>query len=255
VVREHRVSQGERLLPAVHRTLYSYDHPRLDLRGRGFLGFGEVRRIDPGLYREQIVAYDNTTRILLGGMHVYPYAGQPKTVTEIAPIVDQPQTAPSDTPPADPVTVRVTETRYIYEPKLSTFASYVVQPSRWDSSESEGKGAIESSGKVSVGTLALRRRRHGGITWDDYGNATNTSSATVGGVITRRLATYDNHVPEWLIGLPDRVESISYTQGQPMPSPQVTAYDFDSLGRLASVTSQPDQAGTTFWQRANRRGS
>ena len=63
VVREHWTSQGERLLPAYQKTLYSYEGPRTDMRGRGFLGFAKVRSWVPGLFRERVTTYDNVTRV------------------------------------------------------------------------------------------------------------------------------------------------------------------------------------------------
>jgi hypothetical protein len=84
VVREHRTWQGERV--GRYRTLrYAYEDPRVDLQGRGFLGFGKVRVRDEDRLSETTITFAHHVNFF----GFYPYAGLPKTVTHIAPILEE----------------------------------------------------------------------------------------------------------------------------------------------------------------------
>src|SRR6185436_18626178 len=61
VVREHKTWQGDDI-GQYQTTQYSYEDPRVDLRGRGSLGFGEVRIWDVDRKSETTITFDHETR-------------------------------------------------------------------------------------------------------------------------------------------------------------------------------------------------
>jgi RHS repeat-associated protein len=249
VVREHWVSPGEALLPAYDRTFYSYERPRMDLRGRGFLGFGEVRTWDPDGFRESRTTFDNVTRVLLSGREVYPFAGLPAAVHEAVPLLEQPVDVPSGPLPLLPVNARFIDSTTNYRIDEPTFASHLVQVSRWTSVESEGDVHVGATGLVSAGVATPLRTRAGTLDYDVWGNTISSGTTTTGGVSRTTTASYVNKTDPglWHLGLPDRVESLSWNAGSVPPAPRVVDYDYYPLGLLFSVTVEPDHPFTNLW--------
>jgi hypothetical protein len=65
-------------------TYYRFEEPRLDLGGRGFLGYATVRVWNPARPMERTTTFDNVTRVGT----IYPNAQRPKSVRTVVPIVD-----------------------------------------------------------------------------------------------------------------------------------------------------------------------
>src|SRR5512132_3386174 len=133
VVREHDVYQGPEVAtsgPPVRRHLFTYEDPRFDVRGRGFLGFGTVRQWDVARAAETTTTYDNATSDDNGLRLVYPGALKPKTVLRVVPMDDKRKATSRD--------ARLSKTSYSYElVRLNQGATYFVHPSAWDSIEWE----------------------------------------------------------------------------------------------------------------------
>ncbi|MFD7079078.1 FG-GAP-like repeat-containing protein [Streptomyces sp. NPDC059918] len=249
-------------------TFYSYKDARSDVRGQGFLGFAEMRVWNPQRPSEKIVTFDNQTRVY---DRYYPYAGRPKTTTEIVPILTPEQVGNK---PAT-ATARVTRTDQTYAVKrLNNDATYAVLSDAvttkaweepvsldWADTASAHVGEVAEPAKPLSKTTAESK-------FDDYGNPTQTSTSVMDGSTTSTTTAYDNRVPDWLISLPTVTTVKSVAQGKPTgplsptgplagpltgqlagsaaaPSlrPSVTRTTenhYDSLGRLDTVWTEKD---------------
>lgn len=238
VVREHRVDQGA-AVGGYRRALYEYDDPRVDLRGRGFLGFGRQRIRDPDRPAETTITFDHQTEV----DGIYPYAGLPATVTHAVPILEQQFSGPSP-PPIQP-RARVTFTEHQYQlRRLHQDRTYFVPESRWTADEWEENVLIEPDRLVllqSPNVPALRRRR-GSVSHDDFGNLLTLIEETVGGVRREVRTFYQNDTAAWLLGLPQRSEAQAWDPNDAVPAPRVVEYEHDPLGRLFRVLVEPQSA-------------
>ncbi|HSO00670.1 MAG TPA: toxin TcdB middle/N-terminal domain-containing protein, partial [Candidatus Nanopelagicales bacterium] len=236
VVREHSVSQGE-AVASLYRREYSYEDPRVDLRGRGFLGFGEVRVWDTARFSQTITTYDHETSI----DGIYPHAGLPERVLHIAPILRL------SSPPIVPTfTARVTEvTRTHALRRLHQDQTYFVPLSRWQSKEWEEQAefAPERIRLLESPNVTLLRFRSGTETHDDYGNLLSSVEETQGGVRRELSIEYTNATGLWLIGLAHKVATRSFEAGTTPPEPRRVGMQYDNLGRLWRVSVEP-LAGT-----------
>ncbi|HLM73963.1 MAG TPA: hypothetical protein VK459_14760, partial [Polyangiaceae bacterium] len=247
-MREHWSWQGADV-GQYRKMLYAYEDPRVDLQGRGFLGFGEVRVRDADRLSETTTSFDHAAR----SGTIYPYAGLPKVVTHVAPILKEP-------PPSLPAVVRarVTRTETSYNLKhVSAFKTHFVHPFEWTSDEWEQDVLLKPDGiDVPYHPPALYQRRRSGLfEYDDYGNRTKAVEATQGGV-RRVLETPHEIRPDpWLISLPQATSYRAFQDGVPfIPEPRVAHYTHDSNGFLESVESEPlavdpHQRLTTTFQR------
>jgi len=249
VVRELKRSQGEALLPAYRTTRYSYDRPRSDMRGRGFLGFGEVRELEVGSWRQTTTTYDLATRFANNQLEMYPFAAQPQTVTTIAPLIEMPEAAPATTPPGSPVRARVTVTANAHEVALTSSDIYRVRLRSWVTTEAEDDVAITAGAVTIVAAQGTLRERTGSRRYDAYDNVAIEDKATTGGVRDEMVATYLNDIAnQWVIGLPLRVATLRYDQDDAVPLPRVTQHEYDSYDREWRTTRQPDQPSSSQWQ-------
>ena len=247
VVREHRVDQGSALEPGqarTARTLYSYEDARFDVRGRGFLGFGKVRRWEPARLSETITTYDHQTAI----GSVYPFALRPKEVQQVTVIA---QGAPR---------ARYMRTNYVDAlESLHQGKSYFVHPASFQSIEWEAHVAVDMSdaAKVHVTSTGAApnaevRVREGASVYDDYGNLTEQTVTTQGGVTSRVRFTYDIRENEWLIRLLASKEVTATEPDMGAPPARRTEYTYDDRGLLCHVLlgkdstpgSQPDEVLT-----------
>lgn len=174
VVREHWLWQGADV-GQYRKMLYDYEDPRVDLQGRGFLGFGKVHVRDADRRSKTTTSFDNATR----SGTIYPYAGLPKVVMHVAPILHEP-------PPSLPAVVRarITRTETFYHLKHTAFSAHFVHPFAWTSNEWEQDVLLKTDG-VDVPHYPpafYERRRSGNFEYDDYGNRTNSEEVTQGGV-------------------------------------------------------------------------
>src|SRR5262249_35957047 len=90
-------------------THYRFEEPRMDLYGRGFLGFATVRLWSPERPLERTTTFDNKTRVGT----FYPNAYRPKSIRSVVPIVAH----GPDGEVGEPVgsAARISETSYDYE--------------------------------------------------------------------------------------------------------------------------------------------
>jgi RHS repeat-associated protein len=249
VVREHRLSQGQALAPSARKVLYAYDRPRMDVRGRGFLGFGEVRSYELGLYREEISTYDNVTRILQDGREMYPFAGTAVSTVSRVPLLTQPVDIPAPGLPMGVPRARTEVTARVPVLMAPTSVSYVTLISRWSTVESEEDVSIVADRLVPLGNATAHRVRQGATTYDVYANPLTASTSTTGGVVENRTTSYVNSTTTpWILGLPDRTEIVRHDASDPAPPPRVVDTDYDALGRPILVTVEPDAPGTPLWQ-------
>jgi YD repeat-containing protein len=257
VVREHWTWQGSEI-GQYRKVLYEYQDPRVDLQGRGFLGFGEVRVRDVDRGSETIISFDHGKRVGT----IYPEAGLPKTVTHVAPILDGP-------PPSQPATVRarITEVENTYQVKqLNGGKTHAVHPLEWTSSEWE-QDVLLKPGGVEVPYdpgASILRKRSGSFEFDAYGNATKIVEQTQDGVRRVLETTYDIRPDDWLISLPETVtyvamdNSPTYIGGvKHVPEPRVVQYTHDDLGFLKAIHVEPaavdphEKSTTTFGRNAD----
>ncbi len=244
VVREHDAYQGPEVATGgspVRRQLFNYEDPRFDVRGRGFLGFGIVRRWDAERAAETITTYDNATSDDNGLRLVYPGALKPKTVLRVVPMDGKGKAASRG--------ARLSKTNYAYDVvRLNQGATYVVQPSAWESLEWEedvdidyGDSArIHISGIDGVAEKAALRQRKGSSHYDDYGNEIDAQVETVHGVRSSVVSTYTNDTANWLIGQLKTTDITTSEYGQPVPVPRHKDYDYDSRGLLCHVYTEKD---------------
>ena len=237
VVRERDVYQGADVTtngPAVRRNLYSYEDPRSDVRGRGFLGFGTVREWDADRGTETITTYDNSTSDYdNNGLHlVYPGAFRPKTVLRVVPMD---VTGQAKFPQA-----RLSKTSYTHDlVRLNQEKTYVVNPLTWDSLEWEEQvvvdyddtARIHITGIDGVTEKSALRQRKGTTHYDAYGNELDATVETLHGVTSKTVSTYDKDTVNWLVGQLRTTDVTTSEDGQAPPVPQHKDYDYTQDGR------------------------
>jgi RHS repeat-associated protein len=241
---------------------YSYEDPRIDLQGRGFLGFGKVTVFDPQLRAKTVTTYDHATRVdLPSGGSLYPYAGLPASVLRIAPIFEAP-TDGSETPelPDGPLRARVTTTTIRYngsphgggpgEPDAlwsdKASGTYIVHAVASTTLEFETYVAVTDGGvEIAGGPDPDGRRVDTQAVYDDFENVTSFARITDGGTFQTTSISYDNRADTWLLGLPWRSEVLVSDATHLGAEPRVTTYDFDERGSLVAVTVEPDHPELT----------
>lgn len=245
VVREHRRSQGEALAPNERVTRFTYDKPRRDVIGRGFLGFALRIEVFEETFGRRVTMVDNETRVEFNGHQVYPLSTL--SVVEVTPILEQPQLLPM---PAPTGTVRA-ESRAMQpvdEVVFPTADSYVTRRSTWKSQEGEANATITTEGALLTTALVVHRERTGAFLYDAYNNVETETAGTTGGVFRMRSATYDNDTTNWQLGMLRKTLDWSWTSGQGQPPARHFEREYDSKGRLWRLTREPNDAGS-LWQR------
>ena len=242
VVREHDVYQGADVAasgPSSRQHIYTYEDPRFDLRGRGFLGFGAVREWDADRSAETTTNYDNST-LDDNGIHlVYPGALRPKSILRVVPMDVSGYAAHGD--------ARLSITNYTYQlVRLNQGKTYFVHPLAWDSQEWEEDVAIDHGGAARIHIteidgvapkLALRAR-NGSYVYDEFGNETDAKAETLNGVSSETVSTYTNDTANWLIGQLKTTDVTTSNYGEPVPAPLHKDYDYDTRGLLCHVYTE-----------------
>jgi RHS repeat-associated protein len=196
---------------------HTYRAARMDLRGRGWLGFAEhtVTRTLTGAVT--VSEFDNVNRA--AGLHVYPWANVARKVTHT--VTDRPQGRQS----------RSTITN-IDVPKTLGSGRYTVE--RQFVSETEEERPVGSTPWQSL-------REHSTTTnFDAFGNATRIVSATVGGRTVTHVPTLRNDTANWLIGLPTRQVTTACTADNRCTTRTSTSA-YNDKGDLIEGVVEPNQ--------------
>lgn len=210
---------GDSSLAAGYSLEYSYARPAMDLRGRGFLGFGTFRIWDPQRLAETTYVYGNyraATNDTYSYATYYPSSGLPDSVTSVMPIVSDATRGTLMTqcrqgatgaslPAACTRSARVTQTTNSYSLRQTNSGrTYVVQPgdshtSTWEQNVSIDLGGPSGAayndlhgdlarlwGSISEPATVLVRTDTTGTTYDDYGNLTAQTTQTSDGTAAGR---------------------------------------------------------------------
>jgi RHS repeat-associated protein len=214
---------------------YAYQDPRADLRGRGFLGFGTMLRWDAARPQLTLTTHDHATR---ADDRLYPFAGRPKTVTTVVPILTQEQLGQQ---PAT-ATARVVRTDTTPElRRLNGNRSYAVFAGSSVTKEWEQQVGVDwSAGRVSgvAEPATVLRTSSASGTYDDYGNRTRATASTALGVTEQVQTDQDNRPGDWLITLPT-THTVTRTEAGGVTTTRRGARHYDQLGRLDAEHTEP----------------
>jgi RHS repeat-associated protein len=264
VVIVHATTLGEDSTgnPRYAQTDYSYDGPRADLQGRGFLGFSTVWAFERELNAETITSYDNETRnkcVDGSGVTVwfYPGAFAPSSEVRLAPIYDTPNTELfSGSTQNFTSLARVTKTNRATQTKCLK-SSYFVKSQTWTMDESEQQAEVRwTSVRLLTDPNASKlRSRSGQSDYDDYGNLVFSKVATLNGVTRTVTNHYDIRDPLWLVNLLDNAKEAAYTGVAASLPPREMSYKYDPVGRLYQVDATDRTVrSTTVLARNDQRG-
>ena len=236
-----------------HSWDYSYEDPRIDVQGRGFLGFGVVHAFDHTFQSETTTTFDHRTRTTFlnaNGVSValYPHVGLPEKEVHVQPIFPLAAGETMEGPNrAFEEQARVTEVSRTYT-LANNGSTYSVHPWRWVAHESEQHVAVaKTTIRLSTSVPATSvRTRSGTLAFDGYGNVTHEETHG-DGLEQTRTNTYDNRTNDWLLGLltDSKVWSSSLVNAEGCDpniggSTRETSYGYDALGRLVTTTVEPN---------------
>jgi RHS repeat-associated protein len=223
VVQRHTVTTDLDGTPGnnvVHSDVFThrYKAARMDLRGRGWLGFAEHTVIQGSTGASTVTTFDNST--FDPAVKAYTHAHVPATVTTLR------------TDRFGPLG-RERQTTVVNEPFTHRYpgGGYRVEHTRVTSTESER--AVDAS------AWTVLRRNVTTTTFDDYGNADLTVSATTNGRTTTENPTFENRLGTWLLGLPVRTLIRSCSAGVDCTTRETTA-DFDAAGNPTVTVTEPN---------------
>lgn len=274
VVIEHDVYQGADV-DAFEHHLYSYDDPRADVHGAGFLGFGTVREWNPDRPSETITTYDNKDSAATEP-GVYR-AFLPTVVRTYVPI--DPIDPADKRTAAEPLTVRISETTSHYESRYPypdaggpSFAgkTHFFYRDSWTSTEWESGANLDWSPFKRISNhftgsskpQPALRVRTGFKSVNDYGNDTYAVETTVGGVSVEVSSVYEQDIPQsfYIDRVQTRLMKVTGANSTTPPAPRRVDYTYDPLGRLASVsveqtrTNDPDVQSKVEFDYTNGHG-
>lgn len=272
VVAEHDVYQGADV-DAYEHHLYTYDDPRTDVHGGGFLGFATVREWNPDRPSETITTYDNTPTT------------KPGIYRSFLPVVERTYVPVDPIDPADkrssPETlkVRISETTSHYQLHLpfpaAGFPSFAGKThffyrDAWASTEWESSAKLIWSPAERISNHFTEssppqpalRVRNGYREVNDYGNEIYSQVSTVGGVSVEVTTDYEQDVPQlfYLDRIKTRQTTVTGPNSAAVPEPRRVDYTYDALGHLTSVsveenrTSDPDVQSKLEFDYTNGRG-
>jgi RHS repeat-associated protein len=232
VVIEHDVYQGADINLYEHH-IYSYDDPRADVHGRGFLGFATVREWNPDRPAETITTYDNVSS--LAGVYQSSFPTVVRSYVPVDPTLSKREGT-------DTLQVRVSETTSSYEHNfLNQGKTNFTHRASWSSLEWESPATLNWTPGISKhfatlpGWTALRTRN--GVSWvDAYNNEIHRWDSTVGGVSTAVDMDYEYRPVDWLIDLvSNKRTSVQDPTSAASPPPRRVDYTYDALGHLAQI--------------------
>lgn len=252
VVERHRLTDG---LGGWNLFTHQYRGARVDLHGRGWLGFESHTVNDLSGQKTTHTTFDNQTRNAAGGPAVYPFAGLPKTVLTTVGV------------DADTVFRQEVVDTNVFR-RLPVTGTHTV----------ERRMRVQREWEYPPGSpLPAEPLRLRTMEWqyDDFGNAFNTIDDMLDGRKIRQELEFENNVDDWLIGKLRRQETIGcnpqficvrrtaeyhyYPNGnlrEHVIEPQNddlllrTAYEYGSFGNVSTIT-RSDAAGEA---RAERFG-
>ncbi|MFS8067176.1 MAG: hypothetical protein ACMG6S_12465, partial [Byssovorax sp.] len=252
VVAEHDVYQGADV-DAYEHHLYTYDDPRADVQGGGFLGFATVREWNSDRPSETITTYDNTPTTTPGIYRSF----LPIVERVYVPIdpVDADKQATSET-----LKVRISETTSHHQLRLpfpasgsSSFAgkTHFFYRDAWTSTEWESSAKLtwSPSDRISnhfTGASSPQpalRVRSGFREVNDQGNEIHSQVTTVGGSSVSRITDYEQDVPRlfYLDRVKTRRTTVTGPNSATAPEPRRVDYTYDPLGHLASVSVEENR--------------
>jgi RHS repeat-associated protein len=236
--RQHWVNPTASTKP--YSLFYSYEAPMVDRRGRGMLGFGVMRVWDPQRPMETIRTFAQLNKQVEG--KYYPFS-TPTYVTRVVPILTQAQVNAAGPPTS--AKARVSLSMYTDAWRHPEGFAGVYQTYEKSSYSEDWEQQVTLTWGSLVGTSAMQhiggaaeplqpdRRIDRSSTVDDYGNVTDRTTATTGGVTETRHTDFDYRLPWWLITLPVH-ETVTRAEHDNMPPPVTRTIDrhYDDLGRL-----------------------
>ncbi|WP_437948975.1 FG-GAP-like repeat-containing protein [Sorangium sp. So ce296] len=237
-------------------TSYRFEHPRADLLGRGSLGFERMIEWSSAWPVERITAFDNETRVGTA----YPFAGRPRWIREVTPIVPH---GPLGARDCDPLTdgsctveegpasarARVVEQEIDYRVvELNEGRSYLVSVQgtlRREYEDPEVKidwaeGVRLHCPNVDDPGDAAPIRQSATYEVDAHGNVRRSIVETAGGVRREVTRTFDVRPDGWLVGLIDTHTERVYEAGATVPGKLHVDYHHDERGLLDEVKIEPD---------------
>lgn len=225
------------------RTKYTFSDPRIDLRGRGFLGYETIQTVDLDSGAESVTRYANHA-LLVG--EFYPYAGMATETTVSTPILEQPADGKPNLVAGD-VRARVSKTVNTPAYKLlyggKTFFSYVAASSTDVREVTMNLKLV--NGQPRLAALIANSPAPISFTdvvakYDDYGNQTFMSRAILGGETRTFTTSFKNETSSWLIGLPE-VEQVSSSSVI-----RETAYSYTAAGLLDRIKVMPNHPNASM---------
>jgi len=223
---------------------YSYERPRTDVRGRGFLGFELTRMWDKERATETATTYHHE---LIDGKY---YKAMQPARTRTAVVIDVADRVNG------PAWVRVVDTKHEYEVKtLNDGKTHVIRPTtsatqEWEEEVIVQWGALDPTIELDGFHIYdfdesilhpfadAPRYSESEVTYfdDDFGNVKTQHRKTRDGVEEWVEYTYQNDAENWLLGMTD---TVSVTRAEPdASSPADTRhieYDYDDAGRPSHI--------------------
>lgn len=225
VVSQHRMRMlvGENSAVGWDRHNHTYEAGRMDLRGRGWLGFAKhsVHRLSTNV--RMVTEFDNS--FYDAATKSYPYAFVPERITTT-------RTQPGLEANRTNERAVVNQTHVVRTPSGTRFL--------------EVRKVIDTEREQPVNGTAwdVVRKVETDTTYDGFGNADLVVSTTTGGRKVTTDSTFRNDVANWLIGLPTRtlVTSCKTASDTGCPVRETTAnYDTTTGNPTVSVV-EPNRA-------------
>jgi RHS repeat-associated protein len=237
VVSKHFVSSG---LGGYDEHDYAYGTARFDVLGRGFLGFDWIDDFEPTRPGETISYYDNTSPMINGA-----YLGaRPVKVTQYTP------TAPVGS--AAQITVRESDRLDYYNAFTTTGRAYTIQEYQWFTVEQEYATSLNwGSASQHFGARPVNnpelRIRYGTNTFDSYGNVTDATSVTLGGITTEtKTDYYSPTTAPFLRSLVHDVYGYAYDPTTVSnPTARYVTYTYDGAGRVRTEVTNNQSVDET----------
>jgi RHS repeat-associated protein len=217
---------------------YTYLGPRIDLRGRGFLGFDTVIDWDPLRPEETITHYDNVTSPTNGA---YIGALLPQSVTRTVPTTKMSRGVAS---------VNVRQTSTVYSNQMSQTGSgstFVTQVMGWTTTDTESTATIDQAHRTwpshfQVTPSSPIRTRTTSLAYDQFNNLTSKTETTAGGVTSvMNMTPYPVDPNLWLLSRPQVVSTQVWTPStQSAPTPRTVHYTYDPAHPALVQTKMED---------------